>query len=417
MPDYDIFISYKSEQWSWARRLAASLKWLGYKVFLDHDRDDGIPAGAEWQARLDAAVRDADYFILLWSQRVGVDSYVLHEVDERRNANRGISVVRLDNAPGLALLDKGVQDFTALVDLYRPLAGDEVPDADDVDPFDWQNAILGLAREVLECNTVPVQIPFVVCAMNADEVRQLVSDPGEAVVDNDAFTAMMSVLDDGQSLDPERYGITPEEWRPFSSPGTATPGPTVEELLLEAYVGRRKWQHDFPGDDRLPEVDVHMYVRVGPLLRDQRTRARAQTMLANKPSVVIFDAVSLLHRNVHQFVMANALHMLPKAFVVGVGPTVLSPSPVVQDFLAGRQAEFFEKLQMDASFERATTYFNPTLSACVLNVERSYEFSRWVQLASESMLTWIAQSTRRMNSGYSTLTQSGPARPPGMVRG
>ena len=46
--NYDVFISYKSEESSWARRLAETLRGFGLKVWRDHDAIDGIRVAEEW---------------------------------------------------------------------------------------------------------------------------------------------------------------------------------------------------------------------------------------------------------------------------------------------------------------------------------------------------------------------------------
>src|SRR4051794_39970658 len=98
----DIFISYKSEQLSWARRLAAGLTSYGYSVFLDADTSAGLKVGEIWEAQLRQEIADAEHFLLLWSSKIGTGSYVLKEVDYRRQANRPVTVVRLDDHQDLA---------------------------------------------------------------------------------------------------------------------------------------------------------------------------------------------------------------------------------------------------------------------------------------------------------------------------
>ena len=54
MPGPDIFISYKSEQHSWAARLASDLQRYGYDVFLDDDTAAGLRRATPGSRRLGA---------------------------------------------------------------------------------------------------------------------------------------------------------------------------------------------------------------------------------------------------------------------------------------------------------------------------------------------------------------------------
>src|SRR3954463_13061239 len=108
VPGPDIFISYKSEQHSWAARLAGDLQRYGYDVFLDHDTAAGLKAGDVWEQKLKSAVEGAKHFLLLWSGLITVGSYVHKEIDFRRQAHRDVTVVRLDDSPITPVLDGSV---------------------------------------------------------------------------------------------------------------------------------------------------------------------------------------------------------------------------------------------------------------------------------------------------------------------
>ncbi|MBV8349939.1 MAG: toll/interleukin-1 receptor domain-containing protein, partial [Mycolicibacterium sp.] len=59
----NVFISHSSADVGWAEEIQKWLSADGHKVFLDSDKDDGIAAGDEWQARLYERLRWADAVI------------------------------------------------------------------------------------------------------------------------------------------------------------------------------------------------------------------------------------------------------------------------------------------------------------------------------------------------------------------
>ena len=79
MPDrlntirHDVFISYKSEDSSWARRLAETLKWFNLRFYRDHE-DDGLQPSEPWSPSLNTAVGESRVMVVLWSQAAATDS-------------------------------------------------------------------------------------------------------------------------------------------------------------------------------------------------------------------------------------------------------------------------------------------------------------------------------------------------------
>jgi hypothetical protein len=71
----DIFLSYKHAQRQEARQLAAALAARGWTVWWDWN----IPAGANWQAELDAQLAAAGCVVVLWSADSVQSEWVLYE--------------------------------------------------------------------------------------------------------------------------------------------------------------------------------------------------------------------------------------------------------------------------------------------------------------------------------------------------
>src|SRR5690349_15822774 len=79
--NYKVFISYKSQQETWALRLAATLRSFGLNVWRDHDADEGgIRLGESWSDEIRTGVRDSEKMMVLWSELIsGNASTVVHQ--------------------------------------------------------------------------------------------------------------------------------------------------------------------------------------------------------------------------------------------------------------------------------------------------------------------------------------------------
>jgi hypothetical protein len=406
----DIFISYKSEQHSWAARLAGDLERHGFTVFVDHDTAGGLLAGQGWKTQLANKIQLAERFFVLWSAQIGVGSYVLEEIDVRRQWGRPVTIVRLDDSAVPPFLDPSVHQFREFVDFY-------VADAADVMFFDWNRAVRHLVEQELLNAEGPdaavLEIPVVVVAMTRDQANEIKA--GARVVGSvkdDAFERLMDLLQETAPFDPERYGERPEDWRPFE-PEPANP--TVEEVIYNFDRAQRDWHRDHV-DDFAGLVTPYVFVPYGDALRSASTRQRARESLQDGPALVVFDPISLVHEDVHGEVIVNGLHTLKKAFVIGLGPRISSALPPVRTYFSEVERALFNGLYMTDPHDRSRALFRPTLSTCVLNVAHGFELSRWLQVASESIMAWAGWSRTRMEPVYAPLLRGGPANLPSMVR-
>jgi hypothetical protein len=405
----EVFLSYKSEQHSWAARLATDLRRHGYRVFLDHDTQAGLVAGLAWEQQLANVIRRADHFLLLWSGLVTVGSYVLTEIDVRRQAQRDVTVVRLDDSPLLQSLDSATQGYRELVDLYTTPGG-----ADAVGFFEWNRAVRHLVQQVLgDDERAVVEIPVVVVAMTRDQALDVAA--GNRVfqnVRNNAYPQVMDLLAATAPFDPTRYGDRPEQWRPFE-PNPVEGDPTVEQVIDDFDRARRDWYLEHREADRPPP---HVFVPYSAALRDPATRQRAKQRLQERPSLVVIDPLSLVHEAVTSEVLANGLHTLPRAFVIGLGPRISSALQPVRRYYTDVERQLFDGVLMTDPHERARARFRPTLSSCVLNVSHGYELSRWVQVASETILGHEERARGRLAPAFEQVLRPGPAAPPRMGR-
>ncbi|HEY6686412.1 MAG TPA: TIR domain-containing protein [Propionibacteriaceae bacterium] len=407
----DIFLSYKNEQHSWVARLGDDLKRFGYEVYIDHDTAAGLRAGAGWELQLASKIRLADHFLVLWSELIDNRSYVLKEIDIRRQAGRAVTVVRLDDSPIPPYLDTAQHHFREFVDLYTATAN-----AADSEFFKWNGAVRHLVEQVLtpDETTEIVEIPVVVVAMTHDQARDIKS--GRRIVGtvkDDAFARLMTLLKETAPFDPQRYGARPEDWRPFE-PQLDPTDSTVEQVIYDFDRAQRGWHREHHDDTAEPYAP-HVFVPYSEALRSASTRQKARERLQASPALVVFDPISLVHEAVHGEVVSNGLHTLSKAFVIGVGPRISSSLPPVRTYFSDVEGALFNGLYMTDPLDRSRSLFRPTLSTCVLNVAHGFELSRWLQVASESILSWVGRSRSRMQPGYAGLLRPGPATLPPMV--
>ena len=65
----------------------------------------------------------------------------------------------------------------------------------------------------------------------------------------------------------------------------------------------------------------------------------------------MFDPISIVHQAVHSEVMANRLHTLQDAFVVGLGPRITSGLTPVRDYFCEVERSLSDGLLMTDDFD------------------------------------------------------------------
>lgn len=391
----DVFLSYKSEQSAWANRLQDDLQRYGFDVFVDHDTAGGLKAGQVWEDRLATKIQQTKHFLVLWSGLIGMGSYVMKEIDIRRKSGRPVTLLRLDESAIPPYLGQAEQEFRELIGLHNTK-----DDAGDVDFFEWNLTIRHLVEQLLtEGSARVVEIPVVVVAMTQSQAIEIAN--GAHVVNgvkNGAFVQLMALLKKTAPFEPQRYGARPEDWEPFEPALDPSDSLTVEQVIRDFDQERRLWYRAHV-DDQDALTTRAVFLPYGQALRSQSTSKRARERLQEGPAVVIVDPLSLVHEEVYGEVIANGLHTLKRAFIIGLGPRISSSLKPVQSYF-NVEAALFNDLLMNDPHDRSRSMFRPMLSTCVLNVTHGFELSRWVQVASESILTFDGRSRTRMQSAY-----------------
>ncbi|MBZ0283016.1 MAG: toll/interleukin-1 receptor domain-containing protein [Anaerolineae bacterium] len=168
--NYDVFISYKSEQDSWANRIARSLEDMGLRVW--RDKDGGIRIGEEWRDEINAGIRDSQNMLVLWSRLIHENSKsVVHDEIRKmkefyeKDPRRRFFTVNLDGISLHELLSPyhATYSFRKLYEKY----GDN--GADNADVVEWYKALLELLRGLGIQNVVEVR--FAAIAMTREQAE------------------------------------------------------------------------------------------------------------------------------------------------------------------------------------------------------------------------------------------------------
>ena len=94
--EWDVFISYASEDKVWAERIAAALREHGLRCWRDKDN---LRIGDEFDERISDAIAKSRVVLLLISRTTVKKPYVAHEVTSARTLKRPIAPVFLERVP------------------------------------------------------------------------------------------------------------------------------------------------------------------------------------------------------------------------------------------------------------------------------------------------------------------------------
>lgn len=93
--NHQIFISYKSDEIEYARKVKGNLESVGYTCWM---APDSIPGGSSYAQEIDSAIKNAEAILLVLSEAAMNSKWVEREVDCAINANKIILPFHIDSS-------------------------------------------------------------------------------------------------------------------------------------------------------------------------------------------------------------------------------------------------------------------------------------------------------------------------------
>lgn len=422
---YDVFISHKKEQLSWALRLQATLELYGYRVFVDHATHDKLQAEQDWEEQLRRHCTEATHMVVLWSKQIGVGSFVHQEVQWRIEACHSDPARRITLLPLNELSEAPLslelkthygnrQAFREFIDLYQSITVETARDssANAIDYFSWHDATRRFIEEAFfNSYSRIVEVPFIVAAMTNEQAKELVQGQNLAVSDA-IFQQLMTVAQSTNSFDVARYGKVPEDWQPFPTIRQYDwEASSIGQILARYETERRNYVLQNLAFLNSPEYRLNrVFVPyTSQIAGKAEQRKRAIQRLEKRPCLIFIDPISLMHRGVRH-IYDTASRALEYAFTIGMSPFI----PVLhQDFSAylTDESALIDELGLMTPYDRFHSFFNDALKASVMSVDHGYELARWVQFATDNITRYVSERLNDQWNSNPNLRQ-GPSRPP-----
>src|SRR4051794_10210555 len=132
-----------------------------------------------------------------------------------------------------------------------------------------------------------------------EQAQDLLKDPKHWVEDFTAYEALQALREKTMPLDPNRYGNSPDDWKPFAHlPELAER--TVLDLLYEYDRARREHVINSSGNQTWILVSHSTELTAS----DEAVRKRLVEVLKAK-CLVILDPMSLLHKDVYYSIVTD----------------------------------------------------------------------------------------------------------------
>jgi hypothetical protein len=194
---YDMFISYTSDDRSWAAKLEADLTARGLNVFRDQTRLD---IGKDWDESLRQALSESMFLVVVWSAKAFKSPWVQKELawfEATKGPQRRLIALLMDDQ------STAYGRYQAIDDLKR--AGSYSSDPASVDANLWSSVLARIEAAVrAEDGSVPIHTAVLTLTQNewnqqaahkVDEVCQIVGIPRDTLL--------------------ERYGANRLDWKPY----------------------------------------------------------------------------------------------------------------------------------------------------------------------------------------------------------
>jgi hypothetical protein len=111
-----VFISYASVDAAWSAQVGRWLTEVGHDIFLDHDRDDGILPGEEWEKRLYSELSKADAMVCVVTEPYLTSVWCAAEIGAARALGAELLPVHVSAEGAGHTLLKALQGLDAVKD-------------------------------------------------------------------------------------------------------------------------------------------------------------------------------------------------------------------------------------------------------------------------------------------------------------
>lgn len=281
---YDLFVSYSSDDRPWALKLYDDLKARNIKVFLDQNRLD---IGKPWEPQLAKAVQGSQHLVVLWSGNADRSQWVRREVSYFENLNDpNLFTQKGDSRRYIFLLLEGenrayagAQGIGLLKDAgaYQPTAADKGAGA--VNAGEWQDVVSKLDHAIRD-DDPSIPVPLAILSMTLSDLQRI--DPMEVLdVGYPSLNSLLQNIGIGSRDDLlQYYGAGRNDWRPFQD--TRNIGQIFDSLLVDLNNGIQDPKFRFRWDPI--SNDFWTDINVARAARDK---------LLSRPSVIVIDPLSL----------------------------------------------------------------------------------------------------------------------------
>jgi hypothetical protein len=207
---YHVFISYASEDRSWAQKLNKALRLNNFEVFLDDSR---LQAGDDWNKELLDSLKASQHIVFLWSKHAAASDWVNKErlrfeiLSEENNEapKRRVIPLLLEGRPRAS---SHLQMISLLAD--AGVYGDQ---PDRVDEGLWESAVSKVRAALLDQENV-ISVPLALLTTTRSELELLDFEENAGIGDTLKQVLQHIGLGTEENL-MSLYGENREQWRPF----------------------------------------------------------------------------------------------------------------------------------------------------------------------------------------------------------
>lgn len=318
---YDVFLSYSSQDELWATGLFDELKAQRPALRVFQDRQ-GMIAGEPWEPQVRAALRDSKHLLVLWSQQAKASNWVTREVTiHEQSVNPGDPAPRAyDRLTMIVLLEDDKTAFESL-HMNRMLsdAGEYAKGFAGRDQALWGRCVTKVLSDI-DSASPSRPIRLAVLAMTDTELAALDAKRQPTFVSVDFATMLdrLSLKDHAALQALNLYGKTRADWKPFGK------ADSIETIL-------QKVAAQFNQQANLRPI---RWEPVGPDFWGNNASAairEGKKLVTQDPSVVVVDPLSLYHPAVQGrlgILEACRCFKHPECLILVLSPFPM-PDPVV----------------------------------------------------------------------------------------